>query len=191
VEKGAALVRKLFSADPARIGRFECAPTADAVPLHVAHGTPKGRRADLITLLDKDKALHRAGAAEALKQIAGGLADEVEVPVATTGCGTAGERRLLHSELVVSATREIRSALDARRADAYLSVKRTCETGLRRATGRPNESFVFQLDELSRPTAGPHKASTYAAGADSRAGNRRFELDGADPIPSLSGSRQN
>src|SRR6201991_5028965 len=48
------------------------------------------------------------GLAGALKQIAGCLADEVEVPVGTTCCGTAGDRGLLHPELVVSATREVR-----------------------------------------------------------------------------------
>jgi D-lactate dehydrogenase len=34
---------------------------------------------------------------------------------------------------------------------AYLSANRTCEMGLRQATGRPYESFVFLLEELTRP----------------------------------------
>jgi D-lactate dehydrogenase len=38
--------------------------------------------------------------------------------------------------------------------DAYLSANRTCEMGLRHATGRPYESFIFLLEELSRPEAG-------------------------------------
>ena len=90
------------------------------------------------------------GLAGALKQIAGCLADEVEVPIGTTCCGTAGDRGLLHPELVVSATREIKSVLDAHPAEAYLSANRTCEMGLRHATGRPYESFVLLLEELSR-----------------------------------------
>jgi len=94
------------------------------------------------------------GLAGALKQIAGRLADEVEVPIGTTCCGTGGDRGLLHPELVVSATREVRAALDARPCDAYLSSNRTCEMGLRHATGRPYESFIFLLEELSRPQAG-------------------------------------
>jgi D-lactate dehydrogenase len=94
------------------------------------------------------------GLAGALKQIAGRLADEIEVPVGTTCCGTAGDRGLLHPELVVSATREVRAVLDARPCDAYLSANRTCEMGLRHATGRPYESFIFLLEELSRPEAG-------------------------------------
>ncbi len=91
------------------------------------------------------------GLAGALKQIAGRLADEVDVPVGTTCCGTAGDRGLLHPELVVSATREVRAVLDDRPCDAYLSSNRTCEMGLRHATGKPYESFIFLLEELSRP----------------------------------------
>ena len=94
------------------------------------------------------------GLADSLKQIASHLADEVEVPIGTTCCGTAGDRGLLHPELVVSATREVRAVLDARPCDAYLSANRTCEMGLRHATGRPYESFIFLLEELSRPQAG-------------------------------------
>ncbi len=93
------------------------------------------------------------GLAGALRQIAGRLADEIEVPVGTTCCGTAGDRGLLHPELVVSATREVRAVLDARPCDAYLSANRTCEMGLRHATGRPYESFIFLLEELTRPEA--------------------------------------
>ena len=91
--------------------------------------------------------------ARTLEQIAAHLADEVEVPIGTTCCGTAGDRGLLHPELVVSATREIKAILDARPAEAYISANRTCEMGLRHATGRPYESFIFLLEELSRPGA--------------------------------------
>jgi D-lactate dehydrogenase len=91
--------------------------------------------------------------AKTLKQIATHLADDVEVPVGTTCCGTAGDRGLLHPELVVSATREVKAVLDAHPAEAYISANRTCEMGLRHATGRPYESFVFLLEELSRPEA--------------------------------------
>ena len=89
--------------------------------------------------------------AKTLELIATHLADDVEVPIGTTCCGTAGDRGLLHPELVVSATREVKAVLDARPAEAYVSANRTCEMGLRHATGRPYESFVFLLEELSRP----------------------------------------
>jgi len=93
------------------------------------------------------------GRTGAIKQITGCLAEEVELPIGTTGCGTAGDRGLLHPELVASATREVRLVLLDRLSDAYLSSNRTCEMGLRRATGRPYESFIFLLEQLSRPQA--------------------------------------
>jgi D-lactate dehydrogenase len=54
------LIRKLFSANPARIGRFECAPAADAVPGSLAHETQGKLKADLVALLGKDRVLHSA-----------------------------------------------------------------------------------------------------------------------------------
>jgi len=91
------------------------------------------------------------GLAKKLKDIADELALDVEIPIGTSCCGTAGDRGLLHPELVRSATRETKSVLDAHPAEAYLSANRTCEMGLRHATGYLYESFVFLLEELSRP----------------------------------------
>lgn len=91
------------------------------------------------------------GLTKALENIAEHLAIDVEIPIGTGCCGTAGDRGLLHPELVQSATREIKSVLDAKPAEAYLSANRTCEMGLRQATGYPYESFVFLLEELTRP----------------------------------------
>jgi hypothetical protein len=59
--------------------------------------------------------------------------------------GTPSDLRVLHPELVVSATRDAKAVLDARPADAYISANRTCEMGLLHATGRPYQSFVFLL----------------------------------------------
>jgi hypothetical protein len=86
-----------------------------------------------------------------LSKIASCLAVEAEVPVGDTCCGTAGDRGLLHPELVVSATTDTKCALGVKRADGLISANRTCEMGLLHATGRPYQSFVFLLEELSRP----------------------------------------
>src|SRR3989441_408915 len=51
---------KLFSANPARIGRFDGPPTSDAVPASLVDGTPGDLKADLIALLGKENVLHRA-----------------------------------------------------------------------------------------------------------------------------------
>ena len=95
--------------------------------------------------------MNHLGISAQLSEIASRLAVEAEVPVGDTCCGTAGDRGLLHPELVVSATRDTKYALDANRADGYISANRTCEMGLLHATGRPYQSFVFLLEELSRP----------------------------------------
>ncbi len=105
------------------------------------------------------------GLTKTLEKIAGQLATEVLVPVGTTCCGTAGDRGLLHPELVISATREEKAALDATPAQAYLSANRTCEMGMRHATGRPYESFVFLLEQLTRPQPeGVDSAATSTTG---------------------------
>ena len=86
-----------------------------------------------------------------LAALASVLADKTVVPVGTTCCGTAGDRGLLHPELVVSATRDEKAGLVDLPVQAYLSANRTCEMGLRHATGHPYESFVLLLEELTRP----------------------------------------
>jgi len=91
------------------------------------------------------------GLTKTLERLAGRLAGDVLVPVGTTCCGTAGDRGLLHPELVISATRDEKAGLAETPAQAYLSANRTCEMGLRQATGHPYESFVFLLEELTRP----------------------------------------
>ena len=85
-----------------------------------------------------------------LVEIAEAVAAEVTVPLGTTCCGTAGDRGLLHPELVRSATREEAARLAEHPADIYVSANRTCEMGLLHATGKPYESFVFALEELTR-----------------------------------------
>jgi D-lactate dehydrogenase len=95
--------------------------------------------------------MNHLGISAQLREIATSLAVEAEVPVGDTCCGTAGDRGLLHPELVVSATRDTKAVLDDKPADAYLSANRTCEMGLLHATGRPYQSFVFLLEELTRP----------------------------------------
>jgi D-lactate dehydrogenase len=95
--------------------------------------------------------MNHLGVSAQLSGIAASLALQSEVPIGDTCCGTAGDRGLLHPELVVSATRDTKAALDAAPADAYISANRTCEMGLLHATGRPYQSFVFVLEELTQP----------------------------------------
>lgn len=85
-----------------------------------------------------------------LAELAAAVAEEVVVPLGTTCCGTAGDRGLLHPELVISATAQEKETLDARAFDGYLSANRTCEMGLHQATGQPYESFVLALEAATR-----------------------------------------
>mgnify|MGYP003557606851 CR=1 FL=1 len=80
----------------------------------------------------------------------GRVAKTVEVPLGAACCGTAGDRGLLHPEIVRSATWEKGASVSEAPADIYMSANRTCEMGMRHATGMPYESFVFALERQSR-----------------------------------------
>lgn len=90
------------------------------------------------------------GTTEALIQLAGACGD-AEVPAGAACCGTAGDRVMLHPELVESATREEREGLDAGNYDAFVSANRTCEMGLQMIAEKPFESIAALLERASRP----------------------------------------
>jgi D-lactate dehydrogenase len=85
-----------------------------------------------------------------LAAIASRLADDVVVPAGTRCCGMAGDRGWLHPELPAAALAETARELDGRSFDACVSSNRTCEIALAQVTGRPYESFVLTLEELTR-----------------------------------------
>ena len=93
------------------------------------------------------------GVAKKLSGIAAALADTAVTPAAAACCGFAGDRGFLHSELTRSATAEEAAEVATRAYDAYLGSNRTCEIGLNLATGQNYESFVFLLEELTRPAS--------------------------------------
>ena len=84
-----------------------------------------------------------------LEEIMGAMADEVVVPAAATCCGFAGDRGMLHPELTAAATADEAAELAGRSFDAHVCGNRTCEIGLSEATGRPYESFIHLLDQLT------------------------------------------
>ena len=87
-----------------------------------------------------------------LERLAAGVADEVFVPRASTCCGFAGDRGLLHPELTRAATADEAAELSGREFDAHLCSNRTCEIGLQEGTGAAFESFVFALEQATRLT---------------------------------------
>jgi len=96
-------------------------------------------------------ATRQLGLAPRLRRLAGALAEDVYVAPSSTCCGFAGDRGFSHPELTEAATAPQVAELAGRRFDAHISSNRTCEIGLSRATGESYESFVFLLEELTRP----------------------------------------
>jgi D-lactate dehydrogenase len=90
------------------------------------------------------------GLAGKLRAIAGELAEQVVVPAASTCCGMAGDRGLLHPELPASALRDAAAELAPMHVDEHVCSNRTCEIGLQQATGAPYASFVLLLERLTR-----------------------------------------
>jgi D-lactate dehydrogenase len=91
------------------------------------------------------------GLAPKLEAVVGALADEVDVPISASCCGMAGDRGLLHPELPAAALAPEARELSGGRHDAAVCSNRTCEIGLRQATGEDFASFVHLLDEATRP----------------------------------------
>ncbi|MFD9697580.1 FAD-binding and (Fe-S)-binding domain-containing protein [Lentzea sp. NPDC059081] len=88
----------------------------------------------------------------ALTRVAAAVAEQVVVPDDWGCCAFAGDRGLLHPELTAAATSA--EAVEVRgmaAADAYVSVNRTCELGMRRATGKPYRHLLDVLEEVTRP----------------------------------------
>jgi hypothetical protein len=64
---------------------------------------------------------------------------------------TAGDRGLLHPELVHSATRDTLVQIQTSGDDTcFVSANRTCELGTRQTTGKVYESFIYALEEATR-----------------------------------------
>jgi D-lactate dehydrogenase len=97
-------------------------------------------------------ATRHMGLAPRLRALAGSLAEDVYVAPSATCCGFAGDRGISHPELTAAATSDQAAELAGRDFDARLSSNRTCEIGLSRATGERYESFIFLLEELTRPS---------------------------------------
>ncbi|MCP1387027.1 FAD-binding oxidoreductase [Corynebacterium sp. TA-R-1] len=90
------------------------------------------------------------GTTEALFTLADACG-EAAIPEGAACCGTAGDRVMLHPELVESATREEREGLEAGNFDCFVSANRTCEMGLEMVAGKPFESIAALLERASRP----------------------------------------
>lgn len=84
-------------------------------------------------------------------ELASLVADDAVVPTEWQCCGFAGDRGLLHPELTASATREESVEITSGAFDAYVSVNRTCELALTKATGHNYQHIVELVEQATRP----------------------------------------
>lgn len=89
-----------------------------------------------------------------LVDVANFVSHDAFVPRGAACCGTAGDRGLLHPELLEGATHNevqgLREAEDEGPIDAYVSANRTCEMGMSQASGRNYEHVLYLLNEATR-----------------------------------------
>ena len=114
---------------------------------------PAGRRLGTMVVHPTCSTVH-TGSLAALRAVADRCAEEVVVPDDWGCCGFAGDRGMLIPELTAAATAPEAAAVTGMAADAYVSVNRTCELGMSRATGRQYRHVLEVLEELTR-VAGP------------------------------------
>ncbi|MCZ9309939.1 FAD-binding and (Fe-S)-binding domain-containing protein [Corynebacterium uberis] len=138
--------------DPALAERFARIRVIDAVQW--AHDEllprltitrPAGRVA-----IHPNCSLQHMGLVDTLVETAQAVSAEAFVPQGAACCGSAGDRGMLHPELLESATRDERAGLAEQHAqrpiDAFVSANRTCEIGLTQATGHDYTHVLMLLD---------------------------------------------
>ncbi len=141
------------SAAADRDGQYARLRIVDAVAFVHDHVLPRLSLTRTIPAL----ALHptcsstRMGLNDALRAVAGSVAETVTVPDRWGCCAFAGDRGMLHPELTASATAAQAAELAAGSFDAYASCNRTCELGMTRATGQQYQHILELLDWASAP----------------------------------------
>ncbi len=86
-----------------------------------------------------------------LEGIARTCSEQVTVPLFAGCCGFAGDRGFLFPELTASATQREAVEVTAGRHDGCFSSSRTCEIGMTRATGQIYRSYIYLLEQATRP----------------------------------------
>jgi D-lactate dehydrogenase len=86
-----------------------------------------------------------------LEGIARACSREVVVPLHAGCCGFAGDRGFLFPELTEAATRREAAELQPGGHDGHFSSSRTCEIGMTRATGQVYRSYLYLLEQATRP----------------------------------------
>jgi D-lactate dehydrogenase len=95
--------------------------------------------------------LIKLGLVAELKSIAAACSQEAVIPPGAGCCGFAGDRGYLAPELTASATRQEAAEVRAGNFDGHYSSSRTCEIGLTRATGSIYRSYLYLVEQATRP----------------------------------------
>lgn len=104
-----------------------------------------------VTFVHPNCALRLMGEDAALVACVAAASRETVVPENLACCATAGDRGLIFPELSASALRREKKDLAAADARRAVSSNLSCETGLGAQTGVHFESFLYLLEEASRP----------------------------------------
>lgn len=91
----------------------------------------------------------KMGTAGKLKTIGNACAHQADLPVFAACCGMAGDRGFLYPELTEAATKTEAAEVRQIDYDGYYSTSKTCEMALSEAVGKPYESILQLLDEVS------------------------------------------
>lgn len=92
----------------------------------------------------------KMGLGPKLTAVAGACAEQVIVPENIECCGWAGDKGFTTPELNAHALRNLKRQLPDACSRGY-SNSRTCEIGLAMHSGRPYQSIVYLVDEVSEP----------------------------------------
>ncbi len=84
-----------------------------------------------------------------LSRIAEACAEKVTVPDDAYCCGAAGDRGFIFPEVARGATRDERREIAGEEFDGYYSLARTCEISMMDSIGKPYESIVYLVDEVT------------------------------------------
>lgn len=93
--------------------------------------------------------VQKMGTVAKLRAIGEACSKRADLPVFAACCGMAGDRGFLYPQLTAAATKAEAAEVRQQRYDGYYSTSKTCEMALSEAVGKPYESVIRLLDEVS------------------------------------------
>ena len=107
------------------------------------------RRKKRSVLVHPTCACKQLGLGDKIARVAFACAEEVTVPSSLGCCGAGGDRGFIYPELTEAAMHEEAEEIRGGSFDGAYSFAKTCEIVLSDRTGRPYESLVYLVDEVT------------------------------------------